>query len=293
VPTVDPRFITLPAGITLAYRDWGGEGPPILLLHGLASNSRIWDWTAPLLASDHRVVALDQRSHGLSERAEDYGFDAVVADAAAVIEALGLDRPVIAGHSWGGCVALVFAEVHPAKTRGIVLVDGGFIELSRRLGWEKAEKQMLPPDIDGIPADKFVASMRQWPQIQDHWSDELGEMVLSNLEVRDGKIYRRLTIPDHMKIARAIYDLPVTDLVVSLRVPALAISCERDPGPAEREWQEYRREGIDRLKKAAPHVDVVVMEDTIHDVPIQRPADLAELIHGFAVSQRVTESAVS
>ena len=65
---------------------------------------------------------------------------------------------------------------------------------------------MRPPEIDGIPVETFVGYMKKWPDIAPLWSDQLGEMVLSNLEVRDGKVYRRLPIPDHMKIAREIWE---------------------------------------------------------------------------------------
>src|SRR5207248_4685095 len=63
------------------YRDWGGEGQPLVLLHGLASNARIWDLVAPRLAAHFRVLALDQRSHGLTDPAEDgYDFPSIVRD---------------------------------------------------------------------------------------------------------------------------------------------------------------------------------------------------------------------
>lgn len=283
MPTVEPRFLELP-GIRLAYRDWGGEGPPVVLLHGLASNSRIWDWTAPLLARTARVVAIDQRGHGLSDKPGEYSFDSVAGDVLAAVKALNLDRPVVVGHSWGGSVALAFATAQTEKAHGIVMVDGGFMELSRHTTWEQAEKQMMPPEIDGAPVDRFMDAMRHWPNVSDLWSDELGEMILSNLEVRDGKIYRRLPITDHMKIAKAIYDLPTSDLLASLAVPGLAISCEREPATGERDWVEYRRRGLERLREAAPGLRVVVMEDTIHDVPIQKPHELAALITDFAAS---------
>ena len=61
-------------GLRLHYRDWGGSGQPLVLLHGLASTCRIWDLVAPILAEDFSVVALDQRGHGLSDK-PDHGYD--------------------------------------------------------------------------------------------------------------------------------------------------------------------------------------------------------------------------
>jgi pimeloyl-ACP methyl ester carboxylesterase len=157
------------------------------------------------------------------------------------------------------------------------------MELSRHLDWEQAEKQMRPPDFDGAPLEGFVRSMKSWPNLGDLWSEELADMVLSNLVIRDEKVYRRLSIPNHMKIAKAIYDLSTSEMLASLTVPGLAISCERQTqGQLENAWMESRRAGLERLRETAPNVRVVVMEDTIHDVPLQRPNELASLITEFA-----------
>ena len=284
MPTVEGQFIDLPGrGLRLHYRDWGGSGPPILLLHGLSSNTRIWDWTAPLLTDRFRVIALDQRGHGPSDVPESgYGFDETVPDVVAFIEARGLDRPIVVGHSWGASVALALGVEHPEHTRGVVMVDGGLIELSRHRTWAEAERDLMPPELDGIPVESFVKGIRQWQQAAD-WSDELGEMVLANFAIRDEKVYRRLPIPLHMQIARAIYEMRPSDLLPKLTRPALAISCELEP-TEERglAWQTIRREGIERARSLAPTLEVVVMADTVHDVPIQRPRELADLTAGFA-----------
>ncbi|MFJ6100258.1 alpha/beta fold hydrolase [Streptomyces sp. NPDC092359] len=114
-------------GVRLSVRDWGGSGTDVLLLHGLAGHSGEWDATARLLReSGHRVVALDQRGHGASERRpQDVSRAAYVADAVAVTEELGLDRPVLIGQSLGGSTALLTAAAHPALPRALVLVEAG------------------------------------------------------------------------------------------------------------------------------------------------------------------------
>src|SRR5262245_13011822 len=88
--------------LTLRVREWPSAGSPIVLAHGLASNSRIWDDVAPRLAERHHVVALDQRGHGLSDRPADptgaYTFEKIVGDLLGVMEILKLDRPVLVGH---------------------------------------------------------------------------------------------------------------------------------------------------------------------------------------------------
>lgn len=283
MPTAAGQFADLDTGVRLHYRDWGGDGPPVVLLHGLSSNSRIWDWTAPLLTDHFRVIALDQRGHGLSDRPDDgYGFDEVTADLESFLKHVGVERPVLVGHSWGANVALSYAASRPGSTGAIALVDGGVVSISAHSKWEAAEVRMRPPDIDGTPVERFVEFMRRWPTLQHFWSDELRDMVLANFEVRDGKIYRPLTIPNHMKIAKAIFDLDPAALLGRLDVPLLVISCHQEPNSEEaRAWQKLREEGLETARRANPDAQIIVMEDTIHDVPIQRPDELAEHITAF------------
>ena len=128
-PAIDGYFAT--NGINLHYRDWGGTGRPVVLLHGLASSCHIWDLVAPQLAEDFSVIAVDQRGHGLSDKPESgYDFASVGRDLLGVIQARGLERPVIVGHSWGADVALEFAVACPEIPAGICFVDGGMIEPS-------------------------------------------------------------------------------------------------------------------------------------------------------------------
>ena len=191
-------YIDLPGAppIRLHYRDWGGADRPLILLHGLASSCRIWDFTAPLLAERFHPFALDQRGHGLSDKPGSYTYAEVTGDLAAFIEALALERPVVVGHSWGAGVAVQFAADYPDIPSAIALVDGGFVERSSfDASWEEAEVMMRPPEIDGVPVETFTGFAKKWPEVAEIWSDQLGEMILSNLEVRDGKVYRRLPIP--------------------------------------------------------------------------------------------------
>ena len=272
-------------GLRLHYRDWGGDGPPLLLLHGLSSNCRIWDLTAPLLTDRFHVVALDQRSHGSSDQPDDgFGFDEVTADLEGFIGTLAIEPPTIVGHSWGANVALAYAVDHPDAVRSLVLVDGGVIDISEHSTWEQAEPRMRPPEIDGTPVETIVGFMRNWPHLKDIWSDELREMVLANFEVReDGTIARPLSIENHMKIAHAIFDQQPAHLLEKLTCPLLVISCQQDPTNDEaRQWQKLRKDGLKTLDSAAPDARVVVMKDTIHDVPIQRPQELAKQISDFA-----------
>jgi pimeloyl-ACP methyl ester carboxylesterase len=110
-------------GARLAFRDYGGEGPAVLLLPGGGRNLCDWELVIPHLLGSHRVVAMDTRAHGMSEEPQGWAWDGVVADIESVIAEAGLQNPVVAGHSLGGMAAAHYGAAHP-DCPGVVNVDG-------------------------------------------------------------------------------------------------------------------------------------------------------------------------
>jgi pimeloyl-ACP methyl ester carboxylesterase len=112
--------------VRLAVLDFGGEGKPALLLHGLAGDSEEWKATAAWLRQQRRVFALDSRGHGRSERApRDVSPAARIADVAFVIEQLELGPVLLLGQSLGGLLALQVASRHPALVEALVIAEAG------------------------------------------------------------------------------------------------------------------------------------------------------------------------
>jgi pimeloyl-ACP methyl ester carboxylesterase len=108
--------------VPLAVRDHGGNGPPVMLIHGAGGNLLAWEGFAPRLTATHRVVALDLRGHGRSGDGP-WSWDAVLDDLEVVVEHLGLDVPAVVGHSLGGMVAGMWARRHP-ECPAVVSLDG-------------------------------------------------------------------------------------------------------------------------------------------------------------------------
>ncbi|MEV0848266.1 alpha/beta hydrolase [Streptomyces sp. NPDC049954] len=111
--------------VRLRCRDWGGTGPGVLFLHGLAGHVGEWEATArSSRAEGWRAAAFDQRGHGGSERRPaEVGHAAQVADTVAVIRALRLAPVVLVGQSLGGRTALLTGAAHPELVRAVVLVE--------------------------------------------------------------------------------------------------------------------------------------------------------------------------
>ena len=117
--------ITSAAGVRLHVEiDGPADGSPVLVLHGITGCTATWDWLVPVVASTHRMVRLDFRGHGDSDRTPDeYHSEGYVADATAVCEAL-FDGPcTVIGHSLGGVTALGLAQTRPDLVAALVLED--------------------------------------------------------------------------------------------------------------------------------------------------------------------------
>lgn len=124
-PLQDQRRGVKRDGTRLSYRDFGGPGPPILLLHGLAGYAGEWRSSARLLIDEYRVFALDQRGHGDSERRpQDLSRSAFVADCATVITHIGLGPVTLIGQSMGASTAMLTAAAHPRLVRSLVVIEG-------------------------------------------------------------------------------------------------------------------------------------------------------------------------
>jgi pimeloyl-ACP methyl ester carboxylesterase len=280
--TLEPRHQhhELSSGVSMHAVHWEPAEPtlpPCLLVHGLASNARLWDGVARRLAAlGHRVVAIDQRGHGHSSK-PDGPFDmaSVADDLRLLITELGWQRPLIAGQSWGGNVVIEFAHRHPGAASVIVCVDGGSIELQRRMpDWEVAKEQMAPPSLIGTP----IAKMREWMTTSNaDWPAEGIEGQLANFEVRDdGTIAPWLTLERHLLVLRGLWEHMPSDLYASITDPVLWISADN----GQSEWTEAKRAGIDAAVSALATSRSEWFSPAHHDVHAQHPVEVAALLHG-------------
>lgn len=109
----------------LHLASWDGDGPPVLLVHGMGAHWRWWDEVAPLLAAETRPVALDLRGHGDSGWRDDsaYSVASFVEDLEEARHALGWERFALVGHSLGARVALEYAAAHPERLTSLAVID--------------------------------------------------------------------------------------------------------------------------------------------------------------------------
>jgi pimeloyl-ACP methyl ester carboxylesterase len=272
-------------GLRLHYLAWGESftGSTIVLIHGVGSSAHIWDLTAPLLAErvGTRVVALDQRGHGESEQpASGYDFPTVVDDLLGFMDALEITEPaLLVGHSWGASVVLHFGVAHPDRTAGVALVDGGTSSPGERWTWPETEARLTPPNIDGLLwSDLHERISRDNGAYADARAEAVGRSLF-NVDA-EGRVARRFRIPNHMQVVRALWQQRPAELIPRLACPLLIL-----PARQASDAQDFRSSkvlSIERAAQLAKNARVRWFEDTVHDVPLQRPDELATELQAFA-----------
>jgi pimeloyl-ACP methyl ester carboxylesterase len=278
-------------GVLLHVRDWDGglvtAAPPLVLLHGLASNARIWDGVASALLAAAgppvpRVLALDLRGHGESEQPDDgYDFPTVARDLDAVLEALGIERPLLVGHSWGANVGLHYAAGghRSAPPAGLVLVDGGFQAISEWPGMsrEMARRRLAPPRF-AVPLEDWLGRAGRWlPPGVDPAQSWVREFLRAGVEVDGAGVARaRFHFDNHMQVVDALYGQRPPELYPRVSCPVLLC-------PAGGQMADGKREAVERASRLLPDARVTWFEDAVHDIPLQRPLELAAELARFAM----------
>ncbi|WP_328304707.1 alpha/beta hydrolase (plasmid) [Streptomyces sp. NBC_00435] len=266
-------------GVRLTCRDWHSPSPdtphpasatPVVLLHGLAGHAGEWDAAAAHLAPRHRVVAVDQRGHGASERLPaDVSRAAYVADVLAVCEQLGLDRPVLVGQSLGGHTAMLTAAAHPDRVRGLVLVEAG-----------AARADPDTPEQIGSWLDSWPLPFPSRAAAHAFLSGQglNGEAWAAGLEQRQDGWYPRF---ERAVMVAAIAENGTRDWWPqwqAVRCPTLLVIGEKGIVPPA--------ESIRMLDSAAPSTALTAasVPGSGHDVHLDRPAALHALLSEFLTS---------
>ncbi len=106
----------------LFFREYG-EGPPIIIVHGLLGSGDNWLTQAKLLSPSYKVYTVDQRNHGLSPHSDTFDYESMVSDLAEFIDDHKIIDPVLMGHSMGGKTVMNFSIKHPDKLKKLIVVD--------------------------------------------------------------------------------------------------------------------------------------------------------------------------
>ena len=270
-------------GLRFHYREWGDPRTrhAVILLHGYAETAEAWADVAADLAREFRVIAIDQRGHGQSDRAtdRDYTRASQMEDLEAIIDSLGLRSVTLIGHSMGGANAMCYAADHPEMVTALVVIE--------------TAPEVLRSGIENIR--RLLASGSSFNSLEEAIEDFREFFPYGTTEQIERRVRASLTVNDD-----GTY---VWDFDPILRDPS---SRPPDPDPGQRRlsdlWDAADRvqcptmivrgsetdmltpEAIQRLHRRVSGSRVSLIEDAGHAVPTDQPAALSLNVREFLQS---------
>ena len=254
-------FITVQRGVRIHYLDFGGSGPPLLLLPGIGNTAHAYDDFARGLTDRFRVYAMTRRGFGESSHpSRGYDMDRLVADIRAVMDSLKLPVVDLVGHSFAGQEMTKFVRKFPGRVRRMVYLDGAFDNIT----------------MDSVAQETFTAPVA-YPS-----KDPLRD--------RDTASYRSYVTYVHS--TRGV-KIPESDIRVRVKhdgiIEELGVGYTRIGMESEVERMEWEKLpvpalGIFALRERFDQSEPWVTADTIWRQPVQEYLDKAKTLTEFAVT---------
>lgn len=266
----------------MRYLDWGGDGRPVMALHGLASSGHWYDIVARMLSDGYRIIAPDQRGHGQTTQANSgYDWPTLASDVIGLMDRENIDQACVLGHSWGGHVASALAAHFPERVQKLVMIDGGFLDarLGEEATWESFSHRVRPRDVTGN-REEFLDRLRT--QLAECWSQELERIVQTMVyEDEEGQIQDILRPNNHAQVIRTMWDYPPASILPNVACSALIIPAGPTPERAGSEFALRRLAMVDSAIGYLKNGRVEWIPETIHDIGYHKPQELADAIRKF------------
>ncbi len=217
-------------GVRLAVAD-AGEGPEVVLLHGLTASRRyVVMGSTALERSGHRVIAYDARGHGASspaQRADAYGYEDLGLDLEAVLDGAGVDRAVLAGASMGAHTLLWLALHRPERVRGVVVItpayEGGREDddPARLARWDALSDGLRTGGVDG-----FIAAYGE-PDVPQRWRETVLKVIRQRLALHEHPD----AVADALQIVPRSRPFGTLEDLAAIAVPAVVVASEDEADP--------------------------------------------------------------
>lgn len=258
-------------GHKIAFVDQG-QGRPVILIHGIPTNSQMWRKIIPQLAASHRVIAPDLLNYGQSTKPAnaDVSINAQSRMIIGLMHALGIRSADIVAHDIGGGVAQLIAVNHPEAVRKLVLIDSVCFD-----SWPIPEFEPLqdPAAEAEMSLEKFVDMMRGFMPTgvinKSAMTDEVIDLYLSPWSTEDGK---RAFFRNLRRLSKE-YTEAIADELRNIRHPTMVVWGDHDPF----QKPEYAK----RLTETIPGAELAWIEDAGHWLIEEKPDEVAECLKNF------------
>lgn len=255
--------------------EWGNrENMTLVFLHGMGSTGLSFGELAQYL-TDYHVVSFDlvrNWSHKSILEEETYQPSCMAEEVKKVVKGLNKPEIYLVGHSWGAHLALYYAKAYPTQVKGVILLDGGYIQGIR--------SDMLEDELVNI--EKFQNSVRfsSWEEfIQSEkrkisrWSPEIEAAARAQVTEVNGEIRLALPVSDAKAIVKGIYAELTSKIMQQIICPVLLL---RSTLPKEMEG--FRKQQANHLLKNTPNARVLPVPNTTHNIYADAPSEVSRNI---------------
>jgi pimeloyl-ACP methyl ester carboxylesterase len=261
-------------GLRLQYLDWGGEGPALILIHGMGDNPHMFDDLACAFTDRHRVIAYARRGAGRSAGRPPYDMFTLKEDLRYLMDALGFNQADLVGWSMGGNEITAMATEHPDRVRSLIYFDAAYDyadpDFKTALAAIPSRLLDTPPSaMESLDAYRAYAKSHQFPSLGDMGRVEA--YLRENVVIQpDGRLTPRITKDAMDTLIASLLNNPARDYT-RINTPTLAIyaTSQFDPLMADRErraeaslwerkyWAAFRRKSMDRVRREISKVEVL------------------------------------
>lgn len=265
------------------YRELG-EGPPLVIIHGLYGSSDNWMKTAKALSGRFRVYAVDLRNHGRSPHSDVHNYEAMRDDLLELLDKLSVEKASLLGHSMGGKVAVCFAGHYPDRVEQLIVADISPVSYSvtgRQSGGRAYHAGVLEAmrsiDVDSVES-RAEADRKLSGKVENR---RIRQFLLKNLKRKEDKSFgwrinldvliRELdNIMDGINESCPGFPIPVTGF------PVLFIRGERSP--------YIKDEDFPAIRKIFPQAEITTLPGAGHWLHAEKPGEFVKRILGFTFS---------
>ena len=269
-----------------------GEGEPILLIPGAFSTYRHWNRMIPYLLTHYKLLCVDYVGVGDSDKPRS-GFSYTIEEQADVfakmIEKLRISKVHIIGVSYGGAIALNLAARFPERVGKIVSIEGNGINGNKhqKISYGPIEDLLKFPVVGEVPigvirsglTDQFAAKSvmgKAWQQMSETERKEIIEIISQNNRTASRVSWYHIS--RSLKISRDF-----TEEVKTIATPILYLYGKNS------DYHDMAKTNAAFLKSHLPNVEIVSFEDGIHDLELQKPGEVANLVLEFLSMNRTNE----
>lgn len=275
-------------GINLHYLDWGGNGDTLLFLAGLGCNAHIFDHLAPRFTDAFHVIALTRRGHGESDQPETgYDVDTLTDDIRCFLDAIEIDKVILAGHSMANIELSHFNALHPERVLRLIFLDAAYDRASasyKEMVENSPWKRIQPPglDVDYYSAEEYFASVkRAYPSFKVIWTEAMQESSLHEITMTpEGKVVDKMSDVINKALMETLTNYEPEDS--RIKVPTLAFySLSKGLHAISDDWmteeqkadlrshvltreEPWTRDNIEKFKRNVPQAEIIEISNGHH-----------------------------